>query len=72
MSLTAGTVFHGSRKPLRRWFKAIFLMTGQSTGISVWKLRRQLGLGSYQTAWTWLHNCDGRPCTRSARPWRDP
>jgi transposase-like protein len=55
VSLTAGTVFHGSRKPLRLWFKAIFLMTGQSTGISARNLRRQLGLGSYQTAWTWLH-----------------
>ncbi len=55
VSLTAGTVFHGSRKPLRLWFKAIVLMTGQSTGISARNLRRQLGLGSYQTAWTWLH-----------------
>jgi len=55
VSLTAGTVFHGSRKPLRLWFKAMFLMTGASTGISARGLKKQLGLGSYQTAWTWLH-----------------
>lgn len=55
VSVTAGTIFHGSRKPLRVWFKAIFLMTSQSTGISARNLKRQLGLSSYQTAWTWMH-----------------
>lgn len=55
VSLTAGTIFHGSRKPLRVWFKAIFLMTSQKTGTSALNLKRQLGLSSYQTAWTWLH-----------------
>ena len=55
VSLTAGTIFHGSRKPLRLWFKAIFLMTSQRTGTSARNLMRQLGLGSYQTAWTWMH-----------------
>ncbi len=68
VSLTAGTVFHGSRKPLRMWFKAMFLMTGTTTGISARSLRRQLGLGSYQTAWTWLHKL--RRAT--VRPEREP
>lgn len=54
-SVTAGTVFHGTRRPLRLWFKAMLLMTCQHSGISARSLRRQLGLGSYQTAWTWLH-----------------
>jgi hypothetical protein len=42
-------------KPLRLWFKAMFLMTCQHAGISARSLRKQLGLGSYQTAWTWMH-----------------
>ena len=49
-SVTAGTVFHGTRRPLRLWFKAMLLMTCQHSGISARSLRRQLGLGSYQTA----------------------
>lgn len=53
-SLTAGTVFHGTHKPLRLWFKAIFLMTTQKNGLSAKALQRHLGV-SYATAWTWLH-----------------
>lgn len=55
VSLTAGTVFHGTRKPLRFWFKAIFLAVAQKTGTSALNLQRQLGFGSYETAWTWMH-----------------
>ena len=55
VSVTAGTIFHRSRKPLRLWFKAMLLMTSQRPGISALWLMRQLGLPSYQTAWTWLH-----------------
>lgn len=54
VSVTAGTIFHRSRKPLRLWFKAMLLMTSQRPGISALSLMRQLGLPSYQTAWTWL------------------
>lgn len=55
VSVTAGTIFHRSRKPLRLWFKAMLLMTSQRPGISALSLMKQLGLPSYQTAWTWLH-----------------
>jgi transposase-like protein len=54
VSVTAGTIFHRSRKPLRLWFRAMLLMTSQRPGISALSLMRQLGLPSYQTAWTWL------------------
>jgi len=54
-SVTAGTIFHGSRKPLRLWFRAIWHVTTQKHGVSALGLQRVLGLGSYQTAWTWLH-----------------
>jgi transposase-like protein len=53
-SLTAGTPFHGTRKPLRAWFQAMFLVSSSKTGTSAKNLQRQLGLGSYETAWTWL------------------
>jgi transposase-like protein len=54
-SVTAGTVFQDTRKPLRTWFRAIWHVTSQKTGASALGLQRVLGLGSYQTAWTWLH-----------------
>lgn len=54
-SITAGTPFHGTRKPLRAWFQAMFLISTQKTGTSAKNLQRQIGLGSYETAWTWLH-----------------
>ena len=54
-SLTAGTIFEGTRKPLRMWFLAMWFATSQKNGVSALGLQRELGLGSYETAWTWLH-----------------
>jgi len=53
-SLTAGTVLHGTRHPLRMWFLAMWWLCTQKTGLSAAGLKRILGLGSMQTAWTWL------------------
>ena len=53
--VTAGTVFEGTRKPLRLWFRAIWYVTNQKQGVSALGLRRALGLGSYYTAWVWMH-----------------
>jgi hypothetical protein len=54
-SVTAGTVFHGTRVPLRAWFLGIFFLARHKTGISAGQFQRDTGLGSYQTAWTLLH-----------------
>ena len=54
-SITAGTIFEGTRKPLRTWFLAIWFVTSQKNGMSALGLQRALGLGSYETSWTWLH-----------------
>ena len=54
-SLTAGTIFADTRKPLRMWFLAMWFVTSQKNGVSALGLQRVLGLGSYETAWTWLH-----------------
>ena len=55
VSLTSGTVFHRTRKPLMLWFRAMWHVTNQKHGVSALGLQRALGLGSYRTAWTWLH-----------------
>ena len=55
VSLQAGTIFQGTRTPLTLWFRAIWWVTSQKNGASALGLQRILGLGSYETAWTWLH-----------------
>lgn len=55
MSVITGTIFQDSHKPLTDWFRAIWWVTGQKNGASALGLKRILGLGSYRTAWTWLH-----------------
>ena len=54
-SVTAGTLFHDTHKPLRLWFEAMWYVTNQKLGVSALGLQRALGLGSYHTAWNWLH-----------------
>lgn len=54
-SVTAGTIFQDTRKPLMLWFRAIWLVTSQKNGASAASVQQILGLRSYQTAWTWLH-----------------
>jgi len=48
-SLTAGTVFHRKRKPLRLWFVAISFLGRHKTGIPALQLQKDLGLASYKT-----------------------
>lgn len=50
-SVTAGTVMHGTRTPLRVWFWAAYLVATHHPGISAKQLQRQLGLSRYETAW---------------------
>lgn len=54
VSVTAGTVFAGTRTPLRSWFVAAWTLTG-TRPVSASRLQRMLGLGSYQTAWAIGH-----------------
>jgi len=53
-TVTAGTLFADTHKPLRVWFEAVWYITNQKSGVSALGLQRVLGLGSYRTAWTWL------------------
>jgi transposase-like protein len=54
-SVTAGTVFQDTRKPLKDWFVAIWRIATQKYGVSAEGFRHVLGLKSYETAWAWLH-----------------
>jgi transposase-like protein len=55
VSVIAGTIFQDTRTSLRTWFIAIWWITTQKYGASAEGLQQVLGLGSYETAWTWLH-----------------
>ncbi|MBY0500458.1 MAG: IS1595 family transposase [Alphaproteobacteria bacterium] len=54
-SVTRGTLFHDTHKPVRLWFHAMWYVVNQKNGVSAAGLQRALGLGSYHTAWEWLH-----------------
>ena len=66
-SLLAGTIFEQTKTGLARWFLAIYLVTSSKGGISAMELKRQMGFGSYQTAWTWLHKIRRAMVRPSAR-----
>jgi transposase-like protein len=57
--VTAGTVMHGTRLPLRTWFWAAYLVSTFHPGISAKQLQRQLGIGCHETAWAMLHKLRG-------------
>jgi transposase-like protein len=54
-SITSGTIFERTRKPLVIWFRAIWWVCTQKSGASAKAIQRILELGSYETAWAWMH-----------------
>lgn len=54
-SLTAGTIFHKTRAPLKKWFWMIFLTGRQKSGVSMLSLQRMLEIKSYKTMWAIGH-----------------
>ena len=66
-SVLAGTIFQDTKADLRLWFRAMWYVTNQKSGVSALGLQRTLGLGSYQTAWTWLQKLR----TAMVRPGRE-
>jgi transposase-like protein len=67
ISVTAGTIFQDLRKPLRLQFQAMWYIVCQKQGVSALGLQSIIGLGSYQTAWVWLHKLR----TAMVRPGRE-
>ncbi len=66
-SVTAGTILQDTRKPLRLWFRAMWYIVNQKSGISALGLQRALGMSRYETVWIWLHKLR----TAMVRPGRD-
>jgi len=54
-SITSGTIFQESKKPLLLWFHIMWWVVAQKTGASAHNLKDFMGFGSYETAWIWLH-----------------
>jgi transposase-like protein len=54
-SVKTGSIFESSRLTLKIWFYAIWWVTAQKTGVSALNLQKNLGLGSYRSAWLLLH-----------------
>src|SRR4051794_38940638 len=50
-SLLAGTIFEQTKTGLTRRFLAVYLVTSSKGGIAAMELQRQMGFGSYGTAW---------------------
>jgi len=54
-TVTVGTIFHDSHIPLIKWFLAIYLICSAKKGISSLQLKRELELGSYESALYMTH-----------------
>jgi transposase-like protein len=65
-SITSGTIFQESKKPLLLWFHIMWWVVAQKTGASAYNLMDFMGFGSYETAWLWLHKLR-RAMVRSGR-----
>ncbi|MBL8592530.1 MAG: IS1595 family transposase [Devosia sp.] len=70
-SLLKGTIFEQTKTGLARWFLAIYLVTSSKGGIAATELQRQMGFGSYQTAWSWLHKIRKAMVRRDRQPLHD-
>lgn len=54
-SALKGTIFENTHLDLRMWLYAMNLVIVSRKGISALQLKRELGMGSYQSAWRMLH-----------------
>jgi transposase-like protein len=54
-TVTVGTIMEDSHITLRQWIQAFFAMCSSKKGVSALQLQRNLGLGSYHSAWHLAH-----------------
>ncbi len=52
---TIGTILEDTHLPIRTWLMAFAIMCSAKKGISALQLQRQLGIGSYRSAWHLCH-----------------
>lgn len=55
ISLTAGTIMHGSKQPLQTWFWAAYFISTHTPGISAVQFQKHLQIPRYETAFQLLH-----------------
>jgi transposase-like protein len=51
VSITAGTIFHKTRTPIRKWFWMIYLLSQSKHSYSVLGLQKMLKIKTYDNAW---------------------
>ena len=54
-TVTVGTVMESTHITLRQWVQAFHSMCSHKKGVSALQLQRNLGLGSYRSAWHLAH-----------------
>jgi transposase-like protein len=54
-SIISGTVFENTKYSLKVWFEVLWTMLNSKKGVSAAQIQRQIGAGSYQTAWYMCH-----------------
>ncbi len=54
VSVTAGTLFHGTHMPLRKWFPLIALMLNAKKSASAYQISRDQGIRRL-TVWSMMH-----------------
>src|SRR5437660_8223765 len=54
-SVLVDTIFENTNKPLRDWYRVVYLMLTSKKGMSALQIKRIMGFGSYETAWSMCH-----------------
>lgn len=55
VSVTAGTIFHKTKTPLRKWFWMIYLLSQSKHSYSVLGLQKMLNIKTYKNVWSMAH-----------------
>lgn len=66
-SVTAGTVLHKTRLPLRTWIYAVWFMTTHKNSMSAVQFQHQLGIRKYKSSFNLLHKIRDTIATRKRR-----
>ena len=66
-SITAGTIFHGTRTPLVKWYWMIYHIAMDKVGVSIAEMQRLLDIKEYRTAWLMAHKIRKAMADRDAQ-----
>lgn len=67
-TVTVGTIMHRSHITLKQWVLAFYSICSHKKGVSALQLQRDLGLGSYKSAWHLAHRIR---CAMQESPLKD-